>query len=225
MQGLRSMTTLMGGAYTATISQIVFTSIAQAPNDSTAAFREEPAFTSELVTWAIKETEEMALLLKRHVVASSTGAGGFRVAAECVRICLGHCFVLEGRGLALSSVLVRQFRPSIEQTLNANLKRIEQISAALASADEWSLLHAPPGGRPLRFSSTSYPSGAMGSQPRLSSSAHKFNSMIQEFIEDMGHLQCLQLDGPTMEGVLQVFNTYVGLLMAVEALFTKDETW
>lgn len=174
---LRSSKTLYGGAYTAALSQLVFSTIAQAASDSLAVFGEEPAYTSELVTWAVKQTEAFALLLKRHVLASSAAAGGLRVAAECIQICLGHCSLLEARGLALAPVLLSLFRSIVEQALSANLKRIEQSSAALAAADDWLLTYPPVGGRPL--SSNSSLGSSIASQPKLSSSANRFNSMVQ----------------------------------------------
>ncbi|EEF42227.1 protein with unknown function [Ricinus communis] len=208
MKSLRSSNATV---YTAAISQLVFSTIAQAASDSLSVFGEEPAYSSELVTWAVKQTQVFALLLKRHVLASSAVAWGLRVAAECIQICLGHCSLLEARGLALSPVLLRLFRSSVEQALSANLKRIEQISAALAAADDWLLAYTPVGGRLL--SSTSSFANAAGSQPKLSNSANRFNSMVQEILEDVAPLEILQLDGPALEGVLQVFSAYVNLLI------------
>ncbi|XP_030449403.1 exocyst complex component EXO84A [Syzygium oleosum] len=214
MQSLRSSNAPYGGAYTAALSQLVFSTIAQAASDASVVFGEEPAFASELVTWAVKETEAMALLLKRHVLASSAAAGGLRAAAECVKICLGHCSVLEARGLALSPVLLRFFKPCVEQALNANLRRIEQSSAALAAADDWSLDYSPLGGRPMRVSSsTLLSSSTVAVHPKLSSSANKLNTMVQEFLEDVSPLESLHLEGSTLEGLLQVFNSYVHLLI------------
>ncbi|XP_048136897.1 exocyst complex component EXO84A [Rhodamnia argentea] len=213
MQSLRSSNAPYGGAYTAALSQLVFSTIAQAASDALAVFGEEPAFVSELVTWAVKETEALALLLKRHVLASSAAAGGLRAAAECVKICLGHCSVLEARGLALSPVLLRLFKPCVEQALSANLRRIEQSSAAIAAADDWSLAYSPLGGRPMRVSSSTFLCSAAAVHPKLSSSANKLNTMVQEFVEDVSPLESLQLEGPTLEGLLQVFNSYVNLLI------------
>ncbi|XP_050203708.1 exocyst complex component EXO84A [Mercurialis annua] len=197
--------------YTAAMSQLVFSTIAQAASDSLSVFGEEPAYSSELVTWAIKQTEIFIALLKRHVLASSAVSWGLKVAAECIHICLGHCSLLESRGLALSPVLLRLFRSSVEQALSANLKRIEQTSAALAAADDWLLTYPPVGGRLLSSSSSLHSVAA--SQPKLSSSANRFNTMVQEFLEDVVPLEILQLDGPAMEGVLQVFTGYVNLLI------------
>ncbi|XP_021685388.2 exocyst complex component EXO84A [Hevea brasiliensis] len=208
---IHNMRSYNAGAYTAALSQLVFSTIAQAASDSLAVFGEEPAYSSELVTWAVKETEVFASLLKRHVLASSAIAGGLRVAAECIQICLGHCSLLEARGLALSPVLMRLFRPSMEQALSANLRRIEQTSAALAAAEDWLLAYPPVGGRPSTSSSSL--SNATVLQPKLTGSANRFNSMVQEFLEDVGPLESLQLDGLALEGVLQVFNSYVNLLV------------
>ncbi|KAL6187404.1 hypothetical protein ACLB2K_038803 [Fragaria x ananassa] len=211
VKNLNTTTTSYGGAYITTLSELVFRFIAQAASDSLAAFSEDPAYTSELVTWAVKQTEAYALLLKRHVLASAAAAGSLSVAAECIHICLGHCSLLESRGLCLSPVLLRLFKPFLEQALSCNLRRIEQSCSALAVADDWFLLHPTIGARPS--GSTSSLTSLSSYQPKLSSSAHRFNSMVQELLEDMAPLETLHLDGPALEGVLQVFNSYVNLLI------------
>ncbi|BFG25561.1 hypothetical protein CerSpe_118350 [Prunus speciosa] len=212
MQSLRPSSTSYGGAYTAALSQMVFSAIAQAASDSSAIFGKETDYTSELVMWAIKQTEAFALLIKRHALASSAAAGGLRAAAECVQIALGHCSLLEARGLALCPVLLKLFRPSVEQALEANLKRIEESTAALAAADDWVLTYAPTATRqPGRPSSTSLNTTAF--QHKLTSSAHRFNLMVQDFFEDVGPLLSMQLGGQTLEGLLQVFNSYVNMLI------------
>ncbi|OVA03672.1 hypothetical protein BVC80_1097g13 [Macleaya cordata] len=212
MQSLRPSSTSYGGAYTAALSQLVFSAIAQAASDSLAVFGNERQYASELVVWATKQTEAFALLVKRHALASSAAAGGLRAAAECVQIALGHCSLLEARGLALCPVLLKLFRPSVEQALDANLKRIEESTAALAAADEWVLVYPPTVTRSGRSSNTSLGT-ATTFQPKLSSSAHRFNSMVQDFFEDVGPLLSMQLGGPTLEGLFQVFNSYVSLLI------------
>ncbi|KAF8378352.1 hypothetical protein HHK36_029691 [Tetracentron sinense] len=223
MQSLRPSSASYGGAYTAALSQLVFSAIAQAASDSLAVFGEEPAYASELVTWSIKQTKAFALLVKRHALASSAASGGLRAAAECVQIALGHCSLLEARGLALCPVLLKLFRPSVEQALNANLKRIEESSAALATADNWVLTYPPVGSHPCGRSSTTSLGSVIASQPKLSSSAHRFNSMAQEFFEDVGPLVSMQLGGSTLEGLLQVFNSYVSLLINALPGSMEDE--
>ncbi|XP_074288105.1 exocyst complex component EXO84B-like [Silene latifolia] len=214
MQSLRPSSSSYGGAYTAALSQLVFSAIAQAASDSLTIFGSEPAYTSELVTWAAQQTEAFAHLVKRHALASSAAAGGLRAAAECVQIALGHCSLLETRGLSLSSTLVKLFRPSVEQAVNANLKRIEESTAALAAADDWVLTFPP------NVTSTSSTSGY---QYKLTSSAHRFILMVQDFFEDVGPLQNMQLGSRTLEGVYQVFNTYVNMLIKALPNSIEDE--
>ncbi|KAK4765145.1 hypothetical protein SAY86_026235 [Trapa natans] len=212
MQSLRPSSTSYGGAYTATLSQLVFSAIAQAATDSLTIFGKEPAYTSELVIWATKQVEAFAFLVKRHALASSAAAGGLRAAAECVQIALGHCSLLEARGLALCPTLSKLFRPSVEQALEANLKRIEESTAALAAADEWVLTYPPTGTRQSGRLTSSI-GNATSFQHKLTSSAHRFNFMVQDFFEDVGPLLSMQLGGQTLEGLFQVFNSYVSMLI------------
>lgn len=47
---------------------------------------------------------------------------------------------------------------------------------------------------------------------------------MQEFLENVGPLESLQLDGSTLDGVLQVFNSYVNLLInALPSSMDNDE--
>ncbi|MBA0774624.1 hypothetical protein Gotri_009822, partial [Gossypium trilobum] len=213
MLSLRPSSTSYGGAYTAALSQLVFSAIAQAASASLRIFGKEPAYTSELVVWATKQTEAFALLVKRHALASSAAAGGLRAAAECVQIALGHCSLLEARGLALCPVLLKLFRPSVEQALNANLKRIEESTAALAAADDWVLTYPPGSTHQSGWPSSASLGNTTAFQHKLTSSAHRFSSMVQDFFEDVGPLLSMQLGGQTLEGLFQVFDSYVNMLI------------
>ncbi|KAK1314670.1 hypothetical protein QJS10_CPA06g01606 [Acorus calamus] len=213
MQNIRPSNTSYGGAYTASLSQIVFSAIAQAARDSEAVFGEESAYKSELLVWSIRQTEAFAQLVKRNALASSAAAGGLRAAAECVQIALSHCSLLEEWGLTLCPVILKLFMPSVEQALDANLKRIEESTAALAAADDWVLTYAPAGTRPSGRSSNVHLSSGTAFQPKLSSSAHRFYSMVQEFFEDVGPFVTMQLGGRTLDGLLQVFKSYINLLI------------
>ncbi|CAH9098335.1 unnamed protein product [Cuscuta epithymum] len=213
MQSFRPSSTTYGGAYTAALSQLVFSAISQAASDSLTIFGKEPAYTSELVVWANKKTEDFAVLVKRHALSSSAAAGGLRAAAECVQIAFGHCTLLEARGLALCPVLLKLFRPSVEQALEANLKRIEESTSALAAADDWELTNPP----------SSFRQSAMY-QHKLSSSAHRFYLMVQDFFEDVGPLVSMQLGGKAMDGLFEVFNAYVNTLIKALPGSLEEET-
>lgn len=175
LQNIHPTSTSYGAAYTTALSQQVFSVISQALSDSLEVFGNESCYTSELVVWATHQAEGFAQLVKRHALASCAAAGGLRAAAECVQIALGHCALLEARGLSLSSVLLKLFKPSVEQALDANLKRIEESTAALAAADDWVLTYPPGASR----ASARMSAASLGFQPKLSSSAHRFNLMVQ----------------------------------------------
>ncbi|KAL6894281.1 hypothetical protein ACP4OV_008379 [Aristida adscensionis] len=213
-----SSTSYGGGAYTASLARQVFPVIAQALADSVEVFGDESSYASELVTWATKQAMSFALLVKRHALASCAAGGGLRAAAECVRIALGYSALLEDRGLSLSAVLMKQFRPSVEQALDSSLRRIEESTAALAAADDWVLTYPPTGIRPFTRSV-----GNLALQPKLSISAHRFNSMVQDFFEDVAPLVSLQLGGSTMDGLLKIFNSYVNLLISALPGSLDDE--
>ncbi|KAJ4779866.1 Exocyst complex component EXO84B [Rhynchospora pubera] len=219
LHNIHPTSTSYGGAYTTALSQQVFSVISQALSDSLEVFGNESWCTSELVVWATRQTDAFAHLVKRHALASCAAAGGLRAAAECVQIALGHCALLEARGLSLSSVLLKLFRPTVEQALDVNLKRIEESSAALAAADDWLLAYPPGASR----ASARISAASLGLQPKLSSSAHRFYSMVQDFFEDVGPLLSLQLGGPTMDGLHKVFNSYIDLLISALPNSMEDE--
>ncbi|KAL6513832.1 Exocyst complex component exo84a [Orobanche hederae] len=210
MQLLQPSTNTHGTSYTTALSHLVFSTIAQAANDSLAIFNDEPAFTSELVTWAVSQTEAFAGLIKKNVIAGPAASGCLRVVTECVHVCLAHCSLLEDRGLALCPALLKIFRPCLEQALSASLKRIDMCTAAVAALDDWSLNYPPVSGHSWGVASVG---SVLASQQKLSSSAHRFNMMIQELCEDIGSLDILQLSEQALKGVLQSFNSYVNTMI------------
>eukprot|EP00897_Mesotaenium_endlicherianum_P010172 jgi/Mesen1/9183/ME000591S08516 len=208
VRGLRPSGTSYGGAYTAALSQLVFSAISQAAKDSVAVFGGQPSHASELMLWAQAETEWCASLLRRHVLSSAAAAGGLRSAAECVQIARGHCALLEEQGLALAPVLTRLVRPSVEQALEANIRRIEENITAMAAVDDWSLQY--PGSAPSRMGRAG---GLAGSANlRLTSSALRLYAMLQEFLEDVVPIVNMQLTTPTLDGLAHLFEEYVGML-------------
>lgn len=178
MQALQPSSTSYGPAYTTAVSHLVFSTIAQAANDSLSIFDDEPAFTSELVTWAVNQALAFAQLIKKNVVAAQAASGGLRIVSECVHICLGHSLLLEDRGLALCPTIFKFFRPFLEQALTTTLKKIDLCTAAIAASEDWSLSHSPIAGRSWNTASNSMAT----SHQKLSSSGHRFHTMIQVLI-------------------------------------------
>ncbi|CAK9881462.1 unnamed protein product [Sphagnum jensenii] len=211
-----------GGVYTAALSQLVFSTIAQASRDSVVVFGEETAYASELVLWAHSITQHYSALLNRHVLSSAAVAGGLRAAAECVRVAFAHCVLLEKQGLSLCPTLSKLMRPSVEQALQANLTRIDGSVAALAAADDWVLDH------PTSLQHGTGMQSRLGmsivtSNLRLSSSAHRFNFLVQDFLEDVGSLISMQLGGMTLDGLSTLFDQYVNLLIKAVPNLDEDE--
>uniref|UniRef100_A0A6N2NJ42 Uncharacterized protein n=1 Tax=Salix viminalis TaxID=40686 RepID=A0A6N2NJ42_SALVM len=109
------------------------------------------------------------------------------------------------RGQELRSAVLALKTLGMLSAMNANLKKIEKISVALAAADDWLLIYPPAGGYP--FSSSASLGSAMASQPKLSSNANRFNSMNQDFLEDARPLESLQLDGSAWEAFCRIAET------------------
>ncbi|KAF5177858.1 Exocyst complex component exo84a [Thalictrum thalictroides] len=79
----------------------------------------------------------------------------------------------------VSLVLLKLFRPCFEQALDANLKRIEESSTSLAAADDWVLTYLPVSTRPSGRPTPTSHGGVIVSQPKISSSAHRFDTMVR----------------------------------------------
>eukprot|EP00850_Spirogloea_muscicola_P005724 SM000026S08973 [mRNA] locus=s26:855851:859858:+ [translate_table: standard] len=217
MRSLRPSGASYGGAYTAALSQLVFSTILQASQDSVAIFGDQPANASELVLWAHAQTEACADLLRRHVLSSSAAAGGLRAAAECVQIALGHCSLLEEQGLSLNAVLSKLVRPSVEQALDANLRRIEDSVSAAAAVDDWVLSGPASQGR------TGRGTAGQAVSLKLSSSAQKLYYMVQEFLEDVAPIVSMHLTLPTLDGLANLFEKYVNLLIKALPPLEEEE--
>ncbi|CAI5506175.1 unnamed protein product [Closterium sp. Naga37s-1] len=229
---LRPRGTSFGGAYTAALAQVsawgggalggggrgggeglVFSAISQAATDSARIFASDPACAADLLLWAQRETEFCVSLLKRHVLSSAAAAGGLHAAAECVRIALGHCRLLEEQGLALSPVLSKLVRPSVEEALEFNIIRIEDSVATMVAVDDWVLLPLPHGaaatGRVRALQQTLGP-GLM--HLRLSSSGQRFYLLLVDLVEDILPVISLQLFGRILDRLASLFESYVALL-------------
>ncbi|CAI5956404.1 unnamed protein product [Closterium sp. NIES-65] len=193
--------------------QLVFSAISQAATDSARIFASDPACAADLLLWAQRETEFCVSLLKRHVLSSAAAAGGLHAAAECVRIALGHCRLLEEQGLTLSPVLSKLVRPSVEEALEFNIIRIEDSVATMVAVDDWVLLPLPHGaaatGRVRALQQTLGP-GLM--HLRLSSSGQRFYLLLVDLVEDILPVISLQLFGRILDRLASLFESYVALL-------------
>ncbi|KAK2994401.1 hypothetical protein RJ640_029516 [Escallonia rubra] len=94
-------------------------------------------------------------------------------------------------------------KPCVELALTSNLKRIEQSTAALAAADD----------RSLTSTGWCTLTCVIASQQRLSSSGHRFNTMVQETFDDVGQLDSWQLANPASAGPLPTFTSHTTMLI------------
>ncbi|EFJ14629.1 hypothetical protein SELMODRAFT_119979 [Selaginella moellendorffii] len=210
IKGLCRSKSSYGGAYTAALSQLAFSAISLALKDSTAVFNGNFSCGSELVLWARDITQEFVTLLKKYVLSSLAAAGGLRAAAECVHMALGHCFLLETQGLAICPYLSSLLKPSVEEAVSANVVRIGDNVIALAAADDWNLI------QPLhdqRMGGRASYHTAEGIYVRLSSSAHTFNILIEDFLHGVKPLTRFQLTHSALEALCKIYERYVDLLI------------
>eukprot|EP00249_Psilotum_nudum_P020963 c27915_g2_i1 orf=912-3290(-) len=220
IQGLHPHGTSYGESYTAALSQLTFSAIAQAAKDSFAVFGEQHSYASEFMLWARNETENFAMLLKWHVLSPTIANGGLRAAAECVQIAFDHCSLLEVQGLALLPVLLKLFHPSVEKALEVKLKCIDESFSALAAVDDWVLVYSS---APCSASRMSPTAAGLPAPVKLSSSAHRFHAMVQDLLEDVVPLINLQLGSTLLDGLAQLFESYVELLMKAISGPVEDE--
>eukprot|EP00250_Pteridium_aquilinum_P010109 c19160_g1_i1 orf=582-2723(-) len=199
VRGLRSSCTCYGGEYTFTLSQLVFSTLSQAAKDSRAIFGEQAAYISELVLWVSNEVANFASLVERQILLPASASGSLHAAAESVQTALGYCSLLEDEGLTLCPALSKLFRPSVEKTLEANVMHMKEALTVAASVDDWEV---------------SLPSGSSGvSHLKLSSSAQKFQKLVQDFFEDAAPLINMQLGGFLQDTSAHLLDFYVDILM------------
>lgn len=207
VQGLRSLSTCYGGAYTFSLSQLVFSTLSQAAKDSQLVFGEQAAYTSELVLWVSDEVANFASLVEKHVLLPASATGCLHAVAECVETALGYCSLLEDEGLALCPALTKLLKPSVEKTLEANVLHIKETLAVLASVDDWM----------VSFSSGStgahLSGGSVVVHIKLSNSAQTFQKLVQDFFEDAVPLSNMELGIPLLDICAHLLDYYVDILM------------
>ncbi|KAL2484598.1 Structural maintenance of chromosomes protein 2-1 [Abeliophyllum distichum] len=73
------------------------------------------------------EGEKQPLLIKKHILASPAASGALRSVTECIQISLGHCCLLEARGLALTPILLMQPKLSLQPKLSSSAHRFSTM--------------------------------------------------------------------------------------------------
>eukprot|EP01018_Ginkgo_biloba_P030440 Gb_10716 [translate_table: standard] len=194
IQSLLPSSAFYSGAYTKALARSVFSTISQAAKDSVAIFGEKSAYASELVLWARKETEKFVQLVKKHILFFSETTGGLRAAAESVQVAVGHCCLLEAQGIALCPYLLKLIRPCLQGVLEVNLKRVQITVGVFVANDDWALTSSLVTNCFLdQWSYLPTAGGGLATQFTLTSSAHKFISMVQLHSRDF-HWEKLRVE-------------------------------
>lgn len=96
--------------YSATLSNLVFSTISLATKESGAMFGDNPVYSNKIIQWAEREIEYFVQLVKEHAPPSD-GAPALHAASVCVQASLNHCNALEKQGLKLSKLLLVLLHP------------------------------------------------------------------------------------------------------------------
>ncbi|GLJ53454.1 hypothetical protein SUGI_1140130 [Cryptomeria japonica] len=210
--------------YVTTLARIVFSTISLAAKHSVEIFGEASACTSELVLWAHKETDNFVELVKKHVLSFKERAGWFQSAVEWVQVAVGHCSLLEGQGIALCPYLLKLIKPFMEEVLAVNIKRIEINVSIAAANDDWLVTSSHVLNLFVdKHSNLSNIAGDLATQCRLTSSAHKFISMVQDILEDLAPLINLQIGQSIVDSITVLFNKYIDILARAMPCLSGDE--
>lgn len=121
--------------YSATLSNLVFSSISLTTKESAAMFGDNPVYSNRIVQWAEWEIESFVRLVKEHAPPSDT-ASALHAASVCVQASLNHCSALESQGLNLSKLLLVLLRPYIEEVLELNFRRARKAILDFSGNDE-----------------------------------------------------------------------------------------
>ncbi|KAH9287978.1 hypothetical protein KI387_032095 [Taxus chinensis] len=224
IQNLLPSSGIYSANYMTTLARIVFSTISLATKHSVEIFGEASAYTSELVLWARKETDNFVQLVKKHVLSFKERAGGLQSAVEWVQVAVGHCSLLEAQGIALCPYLLKLIQPCMEEVLAVYLKRIETSVSIVAANDDWVVTSSCVQNHLLdKHSNLPNIAGDLAAQLTLTSSAHKFISMVQDILEELAPIINLQSGQSIVDCIALLFSKYVDILVRAMPCPLEDE--
>lgn len=118
--------------YTATLSQLVFSTISKAANEFNMLFGEKEPRSSLLVKWAESEIEHFVNHVKENAPLLETTAA-LCSACICIHASLSYCAILESTGLKLSDLVLFLLRQYIEEVIGDNFRRAKRMVLDLSS--------------------------------------------------------------------------------------------
>ncbi|KAI8010559.1 Exocyst complex component EXO84C [Camellia lanceoleosa] len=190
--------------YSATLSNLVFSSISLTTKESGLIFGDNPAYTNRVIQWAECEIESFVRLVKENAPPSDT-IFALHAASICVQASLSHCSALESQGLKLSKLLLVLLRPYIEEVLELNFRRARRVVLDIAGTDE-SLQLSPRFASPLSIFATSCDS-------LLIHSGMRFIFVAKDIVEQLTPLVIFHFGGNVLTRISQLFDKYVDALI------------
>uniref|UniRef100_A0A1D1XL22 Exocyst complex component 8 n=2 Tax=Anthurium amnicola TaxID=1678845 RepID=A0A1D1XL22_9ARAE len=185
--------------YTATLSQLVFSTIALAAKESCAIFGDLPSYTNKIVQWAEYQIESFVRLVKENgPLSDSTSA--FRSASICIEATLSHCLLLESQGLKFSKLVMVLLRPYMEEVLDMNFRRARRRILDFSGCDD-AVLFSPPLGSPF--------SAAATSSILLANNGKKFMFIVVDILEQLTPMAILHFGANILNRLLVLFDKYV----------------
>jgi hypothetical protein len=159
----------------------------------------------------VKEIGSVVEMVKKYT-SSSKPEVGFRAITMCVHVSLSLCSVLEKEGLTLSPYLLEHIQLYWEGALEANLKLVEEDICAFAANDDW-VLTSPVNGILMKHTSQMQNTVGLVCQVRLTNSAFKCFSVVQDIVECLTPFTMVYLGGSILNGLVHLFYCYINTCM------------
>ncbi|CAK9149984.1 unnamed protein product [Ilex paraguariensis] len=221
---LQSSKTNFHGIYIRETAKFVFSMISQAARSFVVIYGETSPYTSELMKWAFEETEVFSTCLNKYIKSISEISGGLSTAVEAVQFAMAYCSLLETQRIVLQPCLIKHIRDCMEEVLQIHVDHFKKVIYIFTSADAWVL------GRYLvsGIFCEGRASVVIGQQLEycmLTNSGRKFVTLLQAITADLSPLVSLQMEGPILRGLVDLFMEYIVVLeraLATDMIATEE---
>ncbi|KAL6502213.1 hypothetical protein OROHE_024806 [Orobanche hederae] len=200
--------------YSATLSNLVFSTISLATKESGVMFGDNPVYSNRIVQWAEWEIESLIRLVKENAPPSETYSA-LRAASVCVQASLNHCTALETQDLKLTKLLLVLLQPYIEEVLELNFRRARKVVLDLDGGED-SMPLSPRFASPLSTFATS-------SDRMLVDCGMRFIFVVKEIVDQLTRLVILHFGGNILTRIAQLFDKYVEVLIKSLTGPTEDD--
>ncbi|XP_052186810.1 exocyst complex component EXO84B-like [Diospyros lotus] len=207
LQSLKSA----NGAYIHEVAKFVFSMISQAIKSFLALYREKTTDSLELVQWACEEIELFSACFNKYARSISDISGRLITVVEAVQSALSYCSLLETQIMVLRPYLVKNIRPCVEEVLQIHIDHFKKVIGIFTSSDTWIVSRYC---LPVILSKEcSFV--VIGQRPEyclLTNSGRKFATLLQAIVEDISPLVAIQMEGPILRGLMDLFTDYISIL-------------